>query len=93
MLLMIVIFGKFGSFFLGGGGGGGGGVWGGGGGWGGGGVGGVVTGRPLYSIFKQLFTVTSRQGALYLVMRNTELLLIIFNVVLLVVVTFISGFF
>ena len=53
----------------------------------------MVTGRPLYYIFKQLFTVTSRQGALYLVMRNTELLLIIFNVVLLVVVTFISGFF
>ena len=42
--------------------------------WGGGGRG--VLGlkrRPLYSIFMQLFTVASKQGALYLVMGNNAI--------------------
>ena len=58
MLLMLVIFGKFGSFF-----------------WGGGGGRGVLglKRRPLYSIFMQLFTVASKQGALYLVMGNNAI--------------------
>ena len=60
MLLMLVIFGKFGSFlgveaFKGGGGGGGG------------------TRRSLCCIFMQLFTVASKQGALYLVMGNNAI--------------------
>ena len=29
--------------------------------------------RPLYSIFMQLFTVASKQGALYLVMGNNAI--------------------
>ena len=58
MLLMLVIFGKFGSFlgveaFKGGGGGG--------------------TRRSLCCIFMQLFTVASKQGALYLVMGNNAI--------------------
>ena len=57
MLLMLVIFGKFGSFlgveaFKGGGGG---------------------TRRSLCCIFMQLFTVASKQGALYLVMGNNAI--------------------
>ena len=42
--------------------------------WGGGG-GGVLglKRRPLYSIFMQLFTVASEQGALYLVMGNNAI--------------------
>ena len=59
ILLMLVIFGKFGSFlgvevFKGGGGGGG-------------------TRRSLCCIFIQLFKVASKQGALYLVMGNNAI--------------------
>ena len=57
MLLMLVIFGKFGSFL-------------GGRGWAGRFMG---ARRPFYSIFMQLFAEASKQGALYLIMGNNAI--------------------